>query len=118
MIRANPAVAVSRLARRLGWSERRLQRTFAAQVGIPPKTLARITRVQHAIRVAETRPQQTWASIAAGCGYVDQPHLIREFGQLRGAHPLPSGPSHSRSATDCCCATEASRQKPQLKASQ
>jgi AraC-like DNA-binding protein len=87
MIRGNPAVGVSQLARWLGWSERRLQRTFAAQVGIPPKTLARITRVQHAIRVAEARPQQTWASIAAGCGYVDQPHLVREFGQLAGCTP-------------------------------
>ncbi len=88
MIRSNPRVVVSDVARRLGWSERRLQRVFTTEVGIPPKTFARITRVQHAIHCAESHPERTWASVAAGCGYVDQSHLVRDFGELAGCTPM------------------------------
>lgn len=87
LIRASPELRVRELARRIGWSEHRLQRTFAVEVGIAPKALARITRIQRAIRLAEREPRQTWAGIAARCGYVDQSHLVRDFGELAGCTP-------------------------------
>jgi AraC-like DNA-binding protein len=88
LIRAMPpGLTVGTLARELGWSERRLQRAFAAQVGIPPKLLYRITRVQRAILRAEARPGDGWAAVAAYSGYADQPHLVREFVDLAGCLP-------------------------------
>jgi AraC-like DNA-binding protein len=87
LIRREPTLSVRDLTRQLGWSERRLQRTFSSEVGIAPKTLARITRVQRAIRLGELRPAWTWARIAASSGFTDQAHLIREFRALAGVTP-------------------------------
>ena len=87
-IRAMPTgLAVGALARELGWSERRLQRSFAAHVGIGPRLLGRITRVQRAILRAEERPDESWARVAAHAGYADQPHLVRDFADLAGCLP-------------------------------
>ena len=82
-----PGLTVHGLARGLQWSERRLQRAFAADVGIPPKLLHRITRVQRALALAGARPDDTWAAIAARAGYADQPHLVRDFAELAGCRP-------------------------------
>jgi AraC-like DNA-binding protein len=78
---------VGSLARHLGWSERHLQRVFRVRVGIGPKALARITRVQRAILLAQRNSRLTWAAIAARSGFVDQSHLIREFRRLAGDLP-------------------------------
>jgi AraC-like DNA-binding protein len=87
-IRAMPTgLTVGALARELGWSERRLQRSFAAHVGIGPRLLGRITRVQRAILRAEARPGESWAAVAAHAGYADQPHLVRDFADLAGCLP-------------------------------
>ena len=82
-----PGLTVRGLAHELQWSERRLQRAFAADVGISPKLLHRITRVQRALALAGARPGDTWAAIAARAGYADQPHLVRDFAEIAGCRP-------------------------------
>ena len=70
-------VRVAELARELGVGERRLERAFRAQVGVAPKTFARIARFRAAWRALERggRPVE----IALAQGYFDQPHLVRDF---------------------------------------
>ncbi len=76
---------IGALADRVGCSRKHLIEQFRAQVGVPPKTLARILRFDRARRLLEAgRPA---ADVALACGYYDQAHLIREFRALAGATP-------------------------------
>ena len=79
IVDAGGGVRVARLAERLGWSRKRLAARFAEQVGVPPKTLARIARFGRARSLAEAQGPPDWARIAAECGFYDQSHLINEF---------------------------------------
>jgi AraC-like DNA-binding protein len=86
ILAARGAVSIAALADRLGTGRRRLERAFAAGVGVPPKTLARLARFQNALRRASGAPPR-WAEVAAECGYADQAHLIREFREFSGETP-------------------------------
>jgi len=79
--------SVRTLAARLGRSVRSVQRSFAQDVGLGPKSIVRIVRVQRALRLARARPTLSWTSIAAAAGYYDQPHFVREFRELVGMLP-------------------------------
>lgn len=68
--------------------ERQLRRRFEAAVGIGPKHLARIVRLQEALRHAAGPHAEGWASIAIAAGYYDQAHMIREFRALAGRTPV------------------------------
>ncbi|MFE6785082.1 helix-turn-helix domain-containing protein [Streptomyces sp. NPDC057680] len=83
--RSSGTVPVRELAARCGWSPRHLENRFREQIGLTPKRLARILRLNRAIRqlTAGGRP----ADIAAGCGFYDQSHLSREFTDLTGMPP-------------------------------
>ena len=76
-------VRVDRLAAELGVSERQLRRRFDASVGYGPKTLQRIVRLRHALRL----PDGDLARVAAEAGFADQAHMTREFRRLTGASP-------------------------------
>jgi AraC-like DNA-binding protein len=68
-----------------GISLRQLERRFLADVGVAPKTFARMVRLQAALRrIAEGQPL---ADVAHACGYYDQPHMTRDFGRLAETSP-------------------------------
>ncbi|WP_244235802.1 AraC family transcriptional regulator [Micromonospora inaquosa] len=83
--------SVGVLADELGWSRRHLASRFRQEVGLPPKMAARLLRFQRAhaasIQVGAAGRAVDWAAVAAGCGYYDQSHLIRDFHQFAGATP-------------------------------
>lgn len=75
---------VDEIAARLGCSRRHLAKRFAQDVGVPPKTAARLIRFQEARARLGSVPL---ARLAAEHGYADQAHLSREFRALGGAPP-------------------------------
>ncbi|MEQ1950524.1 AraC family transcriptional regulator [Mesorhizobium sp. CN2-181] len=77
---------ISRLAARIGWSRKHLADRFNAEVGLGPKSIARIVRFNRALAAARSGGEG-WADIAAGCGYADQAHLTREFQAMAGLSP-------------------------------
>ena len=77
---------IGALARELGWSRARLAARFREQVGVAPKTVARMLRFERAAALAEHR-DRSWAEIAAVCGYYDQSHLVNEFRAIAGRTP-------------------------------
>ena len=85
--RAGELPSVRELAARLGVSARTTQRALAADVGLGPKLLLRITRVQRAIGLARRMPSVHWTVVAARAGYHDQAHFIRDFRALTGRRP-------------------------------
>jgi len=76
---------VEALCQELGWSRKRLSARFREVVGLPPKTVARLLRLERAIELAGSGLE--WAEIAYACGYYDQSHLVNEFRQITGASP-------------------------------
>ena len=79
--------SVRGIGAQLGMSTRSVQRTFRETVGLSPKALSRISRVQRAMRTARSQPGKTWSSIAADAGYFDQSHLVRDFREIVGCTP-------------------------------
>lgn len=85
--RVDPAPRVGELARTIGVSQPTLVRRFRQRVGVAPKRLARIHRLQAVIARAARSSRPDWAGLAAACGFTDQPHLNREFRALTGSSP-------------------------------
>lgn len=77
---------IETLAAELGCSRRHLLKGFNEQVGLPPKTVARLLRFEHVCRRLDADPVR-WADIAYDCGYSDQSHLNRDFRDLAGTTP-------------------------------
>jgi len=78
---------VGRLAAELGCSRRHLSARFREQVGVAPKTAARILRFREAAGLLAAADGQSLAGIAHACGYYDQAHLNRDFRKMAGASP-------------------------------
>jgi AraC-like DNA-binding protein len=78
-------VDLAALAAAAGVSPRHLERRFLEDVGLTPKTFARIVRLQAALgRIAGG---ERLADVAHACGYYDQPHMTRDFGRLAAISP-------------------------------
>ena len=76
---------IAALAARAGTSVRQLERRFQADVGLTPKTFARIIRLQTALRyVRRGRPLN---DVALACGFFDQAHMTRDFRELAAMAP-------------------------------
>jgi AraC-like DNA-binding protein len=86
---ANPSMAVASLSPDAA-AARRLERIFQARVGIGPKRLARMLRLQRATQLWAKGRVAGWAELALAAGYSDQSHMIREFRELTGATPARS----------------------------
>jgi AraC-like DNA-binding protein len=88
--RAKGQVEIGRLAKELSCSRKHLIAQFHAQIGVSPKTIARILRFQHAVRLfngASLTNPVSGADVAIACGYFDQAHFIKDFRQLSGLTP-------------------------------
>jgi AraC-like DNA-binding protein len=94
-------LAVGELCEELGCSRKHLLRRFNEQIGVAPKTYARVLRFQRAVhmlghrdgaswideRERGARRGMSWGEIALECGYFDQAHMNRDFRQFAGVSP-------------------------------
>jgi AraC-like DNA-binding protein len=78
---------IGRIADDVGWSRKHLIARFGQQVGLTPKTAARLVRFDQVLRRVETRRTARWDQVAADAGYADQAHLIRDFHAFAGVTP-------------------------------
>jgi AraC-like DNA-binding protein len=99
LVAARGTVRIADVASAAGVGDRRLERAFAERVGIGPKELARVLRMQGLVQridaelasfaraSAPTPTRLGWARLAAEAGYADQAHLAREVKALSGVTP-------------------------------
>ena len=78
---------IAQLATEVGWSHRHLIARFKEQVGLRPKTAARLVRFQGVLGRLEAGRGLDWGLLARAAGYADQAHLVREFHQFTGTTP-------------------------------
>ena len=84
---ADPTRPVGDIATELGVSHGHLDRQFAEQVGLSPRTLARILRMRQLLESIDVHGTVGWADKAAELGWSDQAHLIRDFKRHTGVTP-------------------------------
>jgi methylphosphotriester-DNA--protein-cysteine methyltransferase len=70
------AVPIGRLVREVGWSHRHLIARFRQQVGLAPKTAARLVRFERMWRRLDQPRPPAWAELA-----------VREFHRFTGTTP-------------------------------
>ncbi|MBB4663054.1 AraC family transcriptional regulator [Conexibacter arvalis] len=80
-------VAVGALASEIGCSRRHLVAQLHEQLGLPPKTLARVLRFNRAVELLQRDDGTRFGEIALDCGYYDQAHLNRDFRAFAGDPP-------------------------------
>lgn len=85
--RSGGRVRVDELAAETGWSRRHLAERFRCELGLTPKTAARVTRFDRARWQLVTGPPTTLTDLAVRCGFYDHAHMDREFRVLAGCSP-------------------------------
>lgn len=87
LVASRGRVQVGAVAAELGWSRRYLTERFRGEVGLSPKTFARVLRFEHAHELATAHDPLPWADVATVSGYADQAHLVRDWSQFTGRSP-------------------------------
>ena len=106
--RTHGQTAIGALVRETGWSQKHLIARFREQLGLTPKTLARVLRFGRAVALIKGQRIQRLSDLALECGYYDQAHLTRDVTEFAGVSPrelvkslLPdSGGFHVEAADD------------------
>ncbi len=78
---------IATLCRDLGTSRTTLARHFQEQVGLTPKTYARVIRIEALMGQLAAQGPEAWAALAEDYGYHDQAHLVHDFREFCGATP-------------------------------
>jgi AraC-like DNA-binding protein len=71
-----------------GWSRRVVTARFRDQVGVSPKSYARVLRFNRAVALMKGGDgRRPLAEVAVECGYYDQAHFTRDFTAMAGCSP-------------------------------
>jgi AraC-like DNA-binding protein len=66
---------------------RQLERKFFKQVGMSPKQLGKVIRLQTALKMLLNRQNESLTEIAYESEYYDQAHFIKDFKEFTGTNP-------------------------------
>lgn len=87
LVQTGGRVSIGTLVGEVGFSQKHLIGQFREQIGLSPKTLARVLRFGRAIRIIKNGGGARLAEIAQDCGYYDQAHFSRDFHIFAGVTP-------------------------------
>ncbi len=78
---------MEQLGQRSGVSAKHLRRLFHSMVGLSPKALHRVCRLQKVVQRIEQLESPNWSRVAQECGFFDQAHFIKEFKSFTNLTP-------------------------------
>ena len=87
MLEYEPTRPIAAIAEELGVSHGHLDREFTRVVGLSPRALARLLRLQRLLAGIDVGGDVEWADLAVELGWFDQAHLIRDFKRHTGVTP-------------------------------
>lgn len=76
-----------KIANRLGVSRRQAERLFQDFIGVPPRELARIWRIQKVVELRASHPSASLSLIGEAAGYYDSAHFVNDFKKISGLTP-------------------------------
>ncbi|GHM98958.1 hypothetical protein WSM22_04480 [Cytophagales bacterium WSM2-2] len=80
-------ISVDSLVTRLQTSRRQLERKLSSTIGLSPKQLSRIVRLQSVLKLMEKKQYSSLTELALEGGYFDQAHFIKDFKEFTGVSP-------------------------------
>ncbi|WP_216625849.1 helix-turn-helix domain-containing protein [Paenibacillus planticolens] len=78
---------VDALCDRFGVNKRTLQRLFDHYVGVSPKWVIKLARIQNAAEATDVSVKPNWSKLSMDLGYHDQSHFIKDFKSITGQTP-------------------------------
>ncbi len=80
-------VSVDALSDQMNINRRQLERKFSSAIGLSPKQLSRIIRLQATLKMLEKGEFENLTELAYANGYFDQAHFIKDFKEFTGMSP-------------------------------
>ena len=80
-------IGVVELAGKMKINRRHMERKFTTLIGMSPKQLARVARLQSTLKMLEQKKFISLTSLAYENGYYDQAHFIKDFKDFTGQSP-------------------------------
>lgn len=87
MVALNGQRTVGQLSEELQVNRRQLERKFATTVGLSPKQLNKIIRLQTALKMLLEKRFDNLTDLAYEASYYDQAHFIKDFKEFTGLSP-------------------------------
>lgn len=84
---SRPQATVSAVASQIGYSRRHFVELFNSEVGLTPKSYARVRRFQRVIALVGLQPEVDWGHLALDAVYFDQAHFANDFRDFSGLTP-------------------------------
>jgi AraC-like DNA-binding protein len=87
ILQSKGQVVVTELTDKLNITRRNMERKFNSLIGMSPKQLSRVTRLQATIKMLQENRFTSLTSVAYENGYFDQAHFIKDFKDFTGLSP-------------------------------
>jgi AraC-like DNA-binding protein len=87
LMQLNGQVSVNELAEDLQIKRRQLERKFSSVIGLSPKQLAKMIRIQATLKMLANKRITSLTAIAYEGHYYDQAHFIKDFKEFTGLSP-------------------------------
>jgi AraC-like DNA-binding protein len=87
IVRLNGNLTVDALSEQLNVNRRQLERKFSSVIGLSPKQLSKMIRLQATLKMLADKNFTSLASIACEGDYYDQAHFIKDFKEFTGQSP-------------------------------
>ena len=87
MMHEDPATPIADIATALSVSHGHLDREFQRIVGLTPRRLARLLRVERLLEAIDIEGDVSWVDLAVQLGWADQSHMIRDVKRHTGSAP-------------------------------
>jgi transcriptional regulator GlxA family with amidase domain len=87
LINSSGNISISNILKNDESKRRQLERKFSKQIGMSPKQLGKVIRLQTALKTMLTKKSQKLTNIAYENDYYDQAHFIRDFKEFTGVVP-------------------------------
>jgi AraC-like DNA-binding protein len=87
ILQSQGQIGITTLAGKMNIHRRNMERKFTSVIGISPKQLAKVARLQATLKMLGQKKFTNLTEIAYENGYFDQAHFIKDFKEFTGINP-------------------------------
>jgi AraC-like DNA-binding protein len=87
MLKIKGQLSVNQLSEQLQVNRKQLERKFSSVIGLSPKQLSKIIRLQATLKLMQDNGQNSLTAVAYQNEYYDQAHFIKDFKEFTGLTP-------------------------------